>query len=126
MRVPRRVRTHGLRGTTATRAKRKAGKDDSFAGFVVEQLQSLGDVTGRAMFGGHGLYSGEIFFGIVFGGRLYLRTDEGSRDEYVKRGMKPFRPSAKQTPGRYYEVPLDVLEDSGLLVEWARRAVQTG
>ena len=113
-----------MHGSSRSRTKRRPVKDNSFAAFVLEQLRGLGDVESCAMFGGHGFYYGDTFFGIVFGGRLYFRTDEHSRDAYLKRSMKPFRPSAKQTIGRYYEVPPDVLEDSGVLAEWARRAVE--
>jgi DNA transformation protein len=77
------------------------------------------------MFGGHGLYRGEAFFGIIFRGRLYFRTDEASRASYLECGMRPFRPNARQTLGTYYEVPLDVLEDPRELERWAGVAVRT-
>ena len=57
-------------------------KVDSFRDFVLDQLNDLDDVTCRAMFGGHGLYLGKSFFGIVYEGRLYFKTDEVSRIEY--------------------------------------------
>lgn len=77
------------------------------------------------MFGGHGLYMGESFFGIVHQGSVYFRTDEASRPAYVKAGSRPFNPKGKQELHRYYEVPADVLEDTGELLEWARRATLT-
>lgn len=77
------------------------------------------------MFGGHGLYGGEVFFGIILRGRLYFRTDEASRASYVERGMKPFRPNVAQSLGSYYEVPLEVLEDPRALERWAEAAVRT-
>jgi len=36
--------------------------------------------------------------------------------------MKPFRPNAKQTLKTYYEVPVDIIEDSEQLVEWSEKA----
>ena len=77
------------------------------------------------MFGGHGLYSGGTFFGIIFRGRLYFRTEEGTRDAYLEHGMKPFRPGATQKLGSYYEVPPEVLEDALALERWAGAAVRT-
>jgi len=97
--------------------------DDSFRDFVLEQLG--GGVACRAMFGGHGLYRDGAFFGILFKGRLYLRTSPITRKEFVRRGMKPFRPSARQTLRSYYEVPADVLEDRESLRRWAERAART-
>jgi DNA transformation protein and related proteins len=96
--------------------------DRTFAAFVLDQLAGLGDVEARGMFGGFGLYHGAVFFGIIHGGRLYLKTDDASRPAYAAGGMRPFRPSAKQTLKSYYEVPADVLEDADRLVEWARAA----
>ena len=91
--------------------------------YVLDQLGELGPVTSRAMFGGHGLYLGQQFFGIVYRDRLYFKTDEASRPEYEQRGSEPFRPNARQTLRTYWEVPADVVEDRAAAVEWARDAV---
>ncbi len=96
--------------------------DDPFKDFVLDQLQGLGRVRCCAMFGGYGLYRGEVFFGIIYKGRLYLRTNAESRPIYLERGMKPFRPKPKQTVPNYYEVPVDVLEDGDCLRQWAEQA----
>jgi DNA transformation protein len=91
--------------------------------YVLEQLGELGPVTSRAMFGGHGLYLGPQFFGIVHRDRLYLKTDESSRPGYEARGAEPFRPNERQTLKSYWELPAEVLEDREAAVEWARDAV---
>jgi DNA transformation protein len=101
------------------------GSATSFREFVLDQLAGAGDLECRAMFGGHGLYRGEIFFGIIFRGRLYFRTDEASRAAYLERDMRPFRPRGKQGLGTYYEVPLEVLENARELERWAGAAVRT-
>ena len=97
-------------------------KDESFKRFVLDQLRGLREVRALAMFGGHGLYLGDSFFGIVHGSRLYFKTDASNRADYVARGTRPFRPNANQTLQTYYEVPLDVLEDPADLRRWAERA----
>ncbi len=97
-------------------------RGDSFRDYVLDQLRSLGGVEARAMFGAYGLYHAGVFFGIVHDGRLYLKTDEESREEYVRWGMEPFRPNEKQTLKSYYEVPADLLEDDEALSLWALRA----
>jgi DNA transformation protein len=75
------------------------------------------------MFGGYGLYCGNNFFGIIWKGRLYFRTDAQTRANYAERGMKTFRPRPQQALKTYYEVPVDVLENCDLLVQWAKRAM---
>src|SRR5512145_1834123 len=72
------------------------GKEDSFRDFVRDQLRSLGDVSCRSMFGGYGLYLGADFFGIIYEGRLYFKTDETTRESYRNYGMGPFAPGAAQ------------------------------
>ena len=93
------------------------------AAALEDALAPLG-VTSMAMFGGHGLYCGDVFFAIVSRARLYFKVDDESRADYEGEGMGPFRPSARQTIRTYYEVPADVMESRQALVEWARRAVQ--
>jgi len=99
--------------------------DVSFLDFVLEQLADARGLKVRPMFGGHGLYLGADFFGIVHKGSLYFRTDELSRKAYVKAGSRPFNPKGAKELHRYYEVPAEVLEDAVELLEWARRAVET-
>ncbi|MBM4260618.1 MAG: TfoX/Sxy family protein [Deltaproteobacteria bacterium] len=99
-------------------------KDESFRDFVLDQLQALEDVEARRMFGSFALYQAETCFAVVNKGKLYFKIDETTVDEYRKRKMKPFRPNARQTIKSYYQVPVDVLENSDELCQWARRAVQ--
>lgn len=101
-------------------------KGDGFLEFVLDQLRGLSGVRARAMFGGHGLYADEVFFGIVSSGRLFFKTDDESRESYRALGMEPFRPNEKQTLRTYYEVPANVLEDDEELVRWAIRACAAG
>ncbi len=101
-------------------------KDQTFRDFVLDQLQELRRVEARPMFGGYGLYQAGTFFDILFKGKLYFRTDERTRDLYRSRGMKPFRPSAKQTLKNYYEVPAEIIEEHEEIVDWARKALEAG
>jgi DNA transformation protein len=99
--------------------------DDGFKDYVLDQLDGLGGVSARSMFGGYGMYLRGEFFGIVFDGRLYFRTDESNRDAYIAEGSRPFEPNPRQRLKNYYEVPADVIEDRDQLVEWAREAVDS-
>ena len=99
-------------------------KNDTFKEFISDQLRGLGRVECRPMFGGYGLYHTGIFFGILFNGRLYFKTDPATLPSYLERGMKPFRPNAKQTLMRYYEVPAEIVEDPDQLTAWAEQAAQ--
>jgi DNA transformation protein len=98
---------------------------DGFRTFVLEQLRrTTPDVRARGMFGGVGLYAGDLFFGLMDDDTLYLKVDDSNRGRYEERGMGPFRPGgeAGEVMG-YYEVPGDVLEDAELLVSWVEASV---
>ena len=96
--------------------------NNSFRDFVLEQLTALNGLRCKRMFGGYGLYCGEQFFGIVFDGRLYFKTNPVTLPEYLAYHAPVFAPSEKQILKNYREVPADILEDSQLLLLWARKA----
>ncbi len=114
------------RGGPAIRAGGRAAPDRTFLDFVLDQLRGLPALECRAMFGGHGLYQGPVFFAIVHRGRLYFRVGDTTRGAYEARGMTPFRPGPSQTLKSYFEVPADVLEDAAEGARWARAAVAVG
>lgn len=101
-----------------------ASTDESFKDFVLDQLADLDGVEARRMFGGHGLYRDETFFGILHKGKLYFKVDETTVGEYRKRKMKPFRPNPKQTLKNYYQVPVEIIEDGDQLGAWAEAAIR--
>ena len=101
-------------------------RHDSFKDFVLDQLSGLGEVSAKAMFGGWGLYSEGLFFGIIYRERLYFKTDPGTRPGYVRAGSKPFTPRRGQTLKNYYDVPVEVIEDPDRLAHWARGAITAG
>ena len=93
---------------------------------MLGRLSELGDLSSRPLFGGHGIYWNDVIFGILSGGRLYFKVDEDSKDEYLTRGMGPFRPNERQTLKSYYGVPPEVLDDREALLSWAREAIRVG
>ena len=99
---------------------------DTFKEFVLDQLCALPELRARAMFGGHGLYSGANFFGILIEGRLYFKVDVASRAAYAERGMTPFTyaRAKKVMTMNYYEVPPDILEDRELAIAWANQSIR--
>jgi DNA transformation protein and related proteins len=106
------------------RTPRSLAVTDGFRSFVLDQLEELGDVTARAMFGGVGLYRSGVFFGLIARDTLYLKVDDGNRGDYLRAGMKPFTPYPDR-PGtmKYYAVPIEVVESAPELAAWARKAI---
>lgn len=96
---------------------------DTFKEFVLDQLERMHDLRCHRMFGSHGLYCGEKFFGIISKSHLYFKTDDKTRLAYLERESSPFCPNPEQELQNYYEVPLEILEDRDQLVQWANAAV---
>jgi DNA transformation protein and related proteins len=96
----------------------------AFVDFLLDQLDGLPEVRAQRMFGGVGLYSGDLFFGIVHRDILYFKVNGQSRNDYVCAGMAPFKPyKDRPMTMQYYEVPAAVIEDADELCQWARRAI---
>ncbi|HET9276151.1 MAG TPA: TfoX/Sxy family protein [Gemmatimonadales bacterium] len=99
---------------------------EGFRTFVLEQLaRTMAAVRARSMFGGVGVYSGDLFFALMDDDVLYFKVDGTTRARFEERGMGPFRPGGEGGEVmQYYEVPADVLEDAEALAPWAADAVE--
>ena len=97
----------------------------SFRSFVLDQLaRAAPSVRSRAMFGGVGIYSGELFFALIADDTVYFKVDDTNRPDFVSRGMEPFRPMGMEGEVmQYYAVPEDVLEDPESLKPWVEGAL---
>jgi len=91
--------------------------------FVVEQLERVGSITTRRIFGGVGLYADALYFAFIDEDRLYFKVDDGNRPDYAAVEMGPFRPYGDERTMPYYEVPVEVLEDPDALAVWAGKAL---
>jgi DNA transformation protein len=97
---------------------------DGFREFVLDQLAGLKGLRARSMFGGVGLYADDVFFGILAGDTLFFKADDTTRREYETAGSSRFKPYADRAMTMpYYNVPVVVLEDPGMLGAWATRAL---
>ncbi|MBA4209843.1 MAG: transcriptional regulator [Parvibaculum sp.] len=94
--------------------------------FVSEQLEPLGPVRIRNMFGGAGVYLGDLMFGLIAGETLFFKVDDRNRADYEAEEMGPFvyePPSGKAVAMSYYELPERLYDDADELVAWARKAL---
>jgi DNA transformation protein and related proteins len=93
--------------------------------YVLEQLAALGAVRPNRMFGGVGLYSDGLFFGLIDDDTLFFKTSPDNIEQYRSRNMPKFMPFPDKTGAvmGYHQVPADVIEDPETLVRWARQSV---
>jgi DNA transformation protein len=97
----------------------------SFRTFILEQLgRVVLKIRARSMFGGVGIYAGDVFFALIDNDTLYFKVDDANRPDFVARDMGPFRPyGADGEEMQYYEVPADLLDDPDALRPWAEKSI---
>ena len=97
----------------------------SYRAFVLDQLGRVAPgIRARGMFGGVGIYSGDLFFALIDESTLYLKVDDGNRPDFVAEGMGPFMPFGEGGEVmQYYELPADVLEEPARLTPWVEKAI---
>ena len=92
--------------------------DGNFLGQVMDLLTPIGGVSSKAMFGGHGIFHEGQMFALLKGTGLFFKVDDSNRLDYEKAGSKQYKPMP------YYQVPVDVLSNTVVLLGWARASIQ--
>ena len=100
---------------------------NEFIDFVLEQMAVIGKPRARAMFGGHGIYQGEIIFAIIVDDRLYFKVGATTKAGFEARGLKPFtyESRGKLVAMQYYEAPPEVFDEAEAMREWASKALNS-
>src|SRR5690606_5437317 len=84
----------GVAGLTASAWKGASvmAVSAEFLEYVLDQLELLGGVTSRRLFGGAALYQHGLIFGLVSGEAVYFRTDGSNLADYEAAGSERFDP----------------------------------
>ena len=98
----------------------------SYRQFVIDSLaRVVPGVRAKNMFGGVGLYAGELFFALIDDDTVYLKVDGSNRGDFEARGMGPFRPFGEEGEVmQYYELPAELLEEPEELQSWCEKAIE--
>ena len=98
--------------------------------FIRELFTPFGPVTVKRMFGGDGIWSEGLMFGLVFDGAIFLKVDTASIPDFEREGSRPFvytRAKSKGRVGRaslsYWRLPERLYDDPDELAQWAHRAL---
>ena len=97
---------------------------------IHELFASFGPVTLRRMFGGAGIFSQGLMFGLVFDDAIYLKADATSIPDFEREGGKPFTYTRAKSRGgdgtaalSYWRLPERLYDDPEELKIWATRAL---
>src|SRR5215831_12749198 len=99
---------------------------ESFAGFLSDQLASLGRVTMRRMFGKTGVFCDGLMLGMVRDNTLYFRVDDRNRAAFKE--AESFAPLNYEKRGEsidlsFWRAPERLFDDPDEFIAWARLAL---
>lgn len=104
--------------------------DHDFARYCGELLASAGPCVPKRMFGGFGISTDGLTIAIIAdlgsGQTLWLKASEATRVLFEAEGCARFTYPVKGVPKsmNYYAAPAEALESPGLMVPWARLALE--
>ncbi len=98
-----------------------------FVDYLLELLLPIEGITAKRMFGSYGLFRDGLMFALVADNTLYLKTDSQSRAQFTTRDLEPFTYLRQGKPMQlsYYCAPVEAIDNSENLCEWAEMAYQT-
>jgi DNA transformation protein len=99
---------------------------DPFVLHVCELLSSVGPCTAKRMFGGWGISVEGMNIALIAWDTLYLKTNAETEPQWLAAGAQPFVYEAKGKPMKlsYHTPPDEALESPGLMIPWARLALE--
>jgi DNA transformation protein len=99
-----------------------------FVSFAVELLGRVGPVRARAMFGGHGIYCGDLMIGLVDDDEVFLKTDGETRPRFEEAGCRQWVYSGgkKEMKTSYFRPPDEAHESPEDMEPWGRLALEAG
>ncbi|MBX3536219.1 MAG: TfoX/Sxy family protein [Chelatococcus sp.] len=89
-------------------------------------FQAFGPVRVKRMFGGQGIYRGDLMFALEVDSTLFLKVDDSSKPLFEEAGALPF--SYKRQDGRivvmsFWSLPDSALDDPAEAARWAELAL---
>ncbi|MBN2607054.1 MAG: TfoX/Sxy family protein [Thiotrichales bacterium] len=96
-------------------------KRDDFVDHIIDNLQLFCPATAKRMFGGHGIFCGDLMFALIISGELYVKVDDENRALFEEKGLEKFSylRQGKTCYLSYYTVPEEVIDDLDTLCYWA-------
>ena len=101
-----------------------SNEEKEFVSYVVDLMQSIGPVSAKGRFGGHGIFLDGLMFGLVADSVLFLKADKDTENEFKAIGLEAFtyHKQGKEFKMSYYQAPEEALEDAEEMSLWANKA----
>jgi DNA transformation protein len=99
---------------------------DGFAAFLKEQLEPLGRISMRRMFGKTGVFCDGAMLGMVADDTFYVRVDEQTRATFAEAASSPplnYAKGGALIDLAFWRVPERLIDEPDELLDWARAAL---
>ncbi len=98
----------------------KLTKESVFsAELLTEKLASIGGITTKKMFGGHGIFHDGKMFGIIDSkGICFLRINETTQSDYEENG------GVRHSRMPYFSLPEQIFNDLDKFLIWAKKSIE--
>ena len=96
------------------------------ADYIRDLFSEFGTVHIRRMFGGAGIYAGDLMFGLVSDELIYLKADAGTVSAFERENCAPFQYTTKhgkRAVMSYWRLPDRLYDNPAELSQWARQAL---
>ena len=96
------------------------------ADHIRDLFSEFGAVNVRRMFGGAGIYAGELMFGLVVDDLVYLKADQATVAAFERENCAPFQydtKNGKRAVMSYWRLPDRLYDEPIELAQWARIAL---
>jgi DNA transformation protein and related proteins len=93
---------------------------------IRDLFAEFGAVHIRRMFGGAGIYSGDVMFGLISDELIYLKADIGTVPAFERENCAPFQyttKNGKRAVMSYWRLPERLYDDPAELAQWAKLAL---
>jgi DNA transformation protein len=93
---------------------------------IRDLFADLGPVRIQRMFGGQGVYAGEVMFALEAGGELYLKADDVTAPAFRAAGSRPFiyEKNGRVAQMSYWRLPDEAADDPDEATRWGRLALE--
>ncbi|VVP15653.1 hypothetical protein PS900_03578 [Pseudomonas fluorescens] len=95
--------------------------------FILDQLEPLGHLSNKRMFGCTGIYLNGLMFALIDSDNsIYVKSDADSVALFDAAECHPFtyRSRGREVALSYWSVPHSAVDDRDELLFWARRGVE--
>ncbi|MBX3499380.1 MAG: TfoX/Sxy family protein [Alphaproteobacteria bacterium] len=97
-----------------------------FAEFLKEQLETLGRVSMRRMFGKTGVFCDGVMLGVVSDDTFYVRVNAQNRALFAEAASSPplnYAKGGRLIELAFWRVPERLIDEPDELIDWARAAL---